>query len=239
MPDMRVTSLELHQKLGQMIDKARFEPVVVTKHDREHVVIVSAEHYAFLLQAARKARLTGSLSPEERALAVAAPFPARRSRNASSPKWPLPLKQTTAEIRKPACASDRKPSCRIAVNTARLHFGVNCGSSCHLQGMVARARHEVLKDTSGFLKFRSHQHQFDLPKRRKIAIGGNRRVFQPSAATARAFQKSLLVKAALMNEEGVWMRASSPYASSADAGKSFRLCVTMTLACRKRTVLHA
>ncbi len=64
---MRVTSLELHQKLGQMIDKARFEPVVVTKHDREHVVIVSAERYAFLLQAARKARLTGSLSPEERA----------------------------------------------------------------------------------------------------------------------------------------------------------------------------
>ncbi|MGO9546942.1 MAG: type II toxin-antitoxin system prevent-host-death family antitoxin [Rhodomicrobium sp.] len=75
MPDMRVTSLELHQKLGQMIDKARFEPVVVTKHDREHVVIVSAEHYAFLLQAARKARLTGSLSPEERALAVAATVP--------------------------------------------------------------------------------------------------------------------------------------------------------------------
>jgi prevent-host-death family protein len=75
MPDMRVTSLELHQKLGQMIDKARFEPVVVTKHDREHVVIVSAEHYAFLLQAARKARLTGSLSQEERAVAAAATVP--------------------------------------------------------------------------------------------------------------------------------------------------------------------
>ncbi len=75
---------------------------------------------------------------------------------------------------------------------------------------MARARHEVLKDTSGFLKFRSHQHQFDLPKRRKIAIGGNRRVFQPSAATARAFQKSLLVKAALMNEEGVWMLGLKP-----------------------------
>jgi prevent-host-death family protein len=72
---MRVTSLELHQKLGQMIDKARFEPVVVTKHDREHVVIVSAEHYAFLLQSARRARLTGSLSPEERWLAAAAAVP--------------------------------------------------------------------------------------------------------------------------------------------------------------------
>ena len=72
---MRVTSLELHQKLGLMIDKARLEPVVVTKHDREHVVIVSAERYAFLLQAARKARRTGSLSPEERTLAAAATVP--------------------------------------------------------------------------------------------------------------------------------------------------------------------
>lgn len=75
MSDMRVTSLELHQKLGEMIDKAQFEPVVVTKHNREHVVIVSAERYAFLLQAARKARLTGCLSPEECALAAVAAIP--------------------------------------------------------------------------------------------------------------------------------------------------------------------
>ena len=31
---MRVTSVELHQKLGQTIDRARLEPVIVTKHDR-------------------------------------------------------------------------------------------------------------------------------------------------------------------------------------------------------------
>lgn len=72
---MRVTSVELHQKLGQTIDKARLEPVVVTKHDREHVVILSAEHYAFLQQAARKARRTGSLTSEERALAADARVP--------------------------------------------------------------------------------------------------------------------------------------------------------------------
>ena len=72
---MRVTSVELHQKLGQTIDRARLEPVVVTKHDRDHVVILSAEKYAFLQQAARKARLTGSLTVEERALAVAAVVP--------------------------------------------------------------------------------------------------------------------------------------------------------------------
>ena len=75
MTDMRVTSLELHQKLGQTIDRARIEPVVVTKHDREHVVILSAEHYAYLQQAARKARRTGSLTVEERALAAAAIVP--------------------------------------------------------------------------------------------------------------------------------------------------------------------
>ena len=72
---MRVTSVELHQKLGQTIDKARVEPVVVTKHDRDHVVIVSAERYALMARAMRKARLTGSLTAEERALAAAAEVP--------------------------------------------------------------------------------------------------------------------------------------------------------------------
>lgn len=74
---MRVTSVELHQKLGQTIDRARLEPVVVTKHDRDHVVILSAEQYAFLLQAARKARRTGSLTADERTLAAAARVPSK------------------------------------------------------------------------------------------------------------------------------------------------------------------
>ncbi len=72
---MQVTSLELHQKLGQTIDQARVEPVVVTKHDRAHVVIVSAEFYTFLRDVARKARLTGTLSAKERAAAAAAAVP--------------------------------------------------------------------------------------------------------------------------------------------------------------------
>lgn len=72
---MRVTSVELHQKLGQTIDRARVEPVVVTKHDRDHVVILSAEEYAFLQQAYRKARLTGTLTGDERALAATAAVP--------------------------------------------------------------------------------------------------------------------------------------------------------------------
>jgi len=75
MANMRVTSVELHQKLGQTIDRARLEPVMVTKHDRDHVVILSAEEYAFLQQAVRKARLTGSLTVTERALAEKATVP--------------------------------------------------------------------------------------------------------------------------------------------------------------------
>ena len=75
MDELRVTSVELHQKLGQTIDKARVEPVVVTKHDRDHVVILSAERYALMASAMRKARLTGSLTSQERALAAAAEVP--------------------------------------------------------------------------------------------------------------------------------------------------------------------
>jgi prevent-host-death family protein len=75
MPDMRVTSVELHQKLGLMIDKARVEPVVVTKHDRDHVVIVSAERFAQMENALRRARLAGSLTTEERKAAAAAKVP--------------------------------------------------------------------------------------------------------------------------------------------------------------------
>lgn len=72
---MRITSVELHQKLGQTIDRARIEPVVVTKHDREHVVILSAERYALLEKSSRRARLTSSITAEERALFVAAEVP--------------------------------------------------------------------------------------------------------------------------------------------------------------------
>ena len=63
---MRITSVELHQRLGQTIDRARQEPVMVTKHDRDHVVILSAEEYAELRRTYRKARLTGGLTEEER-----------------------------------------------------------------------------------------------------------------------------------------------------------------------------
>ncbi len=74
---VRVTSVELHQKLGQTIDMARLEPVTVTKHDRDHVVILSAEAYDALRQGTRRARLTSSLTAEERAQIVAGRMPTK------------------------------------------------------------------------------------------------------------------------------------------------------------------
>jgi PHD/YefM family antitoxin component YafN of YafNO toxin-antitoxin module len=75
MTEMRVTSVLLHQNLGQIIDMARVKPVMVTKHDRDHVVILSAERYALMASAMRTARLTGSLTSAERATAAAAEGP--------------------------------------------------------------------------------------------------------------------------------------------------------------------
>jgi len=62
---MRITSVELHQRLGQTIDRARQEPVMVTKHDRDHVVILSAEEYAEMRQSYRKVGPINSMSDED------------------------------------------------------------------------------------------------------------------------------------------------------------------------------
>lgn len=49
MPEHRITSVELHSKLGATIDRAIAEPVIVTKHGRDHLVLLSAERYAAML----------------------------------------------------------------------------------------------------------------------------------------------------------------------------------------------
>ena len=77
MDETRVTSVELHKRLGELIDRAMTEPVMVTKHNRDHVVLISAEQFATLRMSARKARKTGSLTAEERAAASAAQVPSR------------------------------------------------------------------------------------------------------------------------------------------------------------------
>ena len=49
MTEKRITSVELHARLGAAIDRAVIEPVIVTKHGRDHLVMLSAERYAALL----------------------------------------------------------------------------------------------------------------------------------------------------------------------------------------------
>jgi len=77
MDETRVTSVELHKRLGELIDRAMTEPVMVTKHNRDHVVLISAEQYAALRISSLKPRKTGSLTQEERAAAMAAQVPSR------------------------------------------------------------------------------------------------------------------------------------------------------------------
>lgn len=52
MPRKRITSVELHARLGATIDSAVIEPVIVTKHGRDHLVMLSAERYAELVASA-------------------------------------------------------------------------------------------------------------------------------------------------------------------------------------------
>lgn len=47
----RITSVDMHAKLGAVIDRAVIEPVIVTKHGRDHLVMLSAERYAALVAA--------------------------------------------------------------------------------------------------------------------------------------------------------------------------------------------
>lgn len=50
---MKVTAADIGLDFGEIADKALLEPVIVTKHGRDHLVILSAEEYTRLLQARR------------------------------------------------------------------------------------------------------------------------------------------------------------------------------------------
>ena len=51
MAETRVTAVEMHAKLGATIDRAVIEPVIITKHGRDYLVMLSAERYAALVAA--------------------------------------------------------------------------------------------------------------------------------------------------------------------------------------------
>jgi prevent-host-death family protein len=60
----RVTASQFQQGFGALSDKARQGPVVITKHGRDSLVIMSAEEWGRLIRQVRRVGATADL-PEE------------------------------------------------------------------------------------------------------------------------------------------------------------------------------
>lgn len=68
MPDItRVTAAEFQRGFGALSDKAISQPVAITKHGRDHLVLLSAAEYARLKKRDRRVFATDEMSPEEAA----------------------------------------------------------------------------------------------------------------------------------------------------------------------------
>ena len=64
MPVTEVTSSQFQQSFGALSDKARHEPVVITKHGRPSLVVMAAEEWERLMRRDRKVHLTSQLPQE-------------------------------------------------------------------------------------------------------------------------------------------------------------------------------
>jgi prevent-host-death family protein len=64
MQPTKVTSSEFKQAFGTLSDKARHEPVVITKHGRDSLVLMAAEEWERLKRRDRRVGLTAELSEE-------------------------------------------------------------------------------------------------------------------------------------------------------------------------------
>ena len=64
MPATRVTASQFQQSFGALSDHARREPVVITKHGRDSLVVMAAEEWARLKRRDRRVGLADEL-PEE------------------------------------------------------------------------------------------------------------------------------------------------------------------------------
>jgi prevent-host-death family protein len=52
------TAVEFQRKFGEFQHQARREPVEITRHGRRELVLMSADHYDWLVAAARRAHRT-------------------------------------------------------------------------------------------------------------------------------------------------------------------------------------
>ena len=61
----KVSAAEFQRAFGTLSDKAAKQPVAITKHGRDHLVLLSAEEYARLKRRDRRVFLTSELSEEQ------------------------------------------------------------------------------------------------------------------------------------------------------------------------------
>jgi prevent-host-death family protein len=54
----RATAQEFQRKFGQYQDQAQREPVEITRHGRRQLVLMSADHYDWLMAATKRSHLT-------------------------------------------------------------------------------------------------------------------------------------------------------------------------------------
>lgn len=73
---VKVTSTQFIKTPGVYQDQAQREPVVVTKHNREHTVLLSAEEYRRLKRRDRQVFRTGELSDADIAAIAGVSAPA-------------------------------------------------------------------------------------------------------------------------------------------------------------------
>ena len=60
----KVTASEFQQAFGMLSDKARHEPVIITKHGRDSLVVMSTDEWARLKRRDRRVGRTEDLSEE-------------------------------------------------------------------------------------------------------------------------------------------------------------------------------
>lgn len=84
---IRVTAAEVQKDFETFHDRALQEPVEVSRHGKESVVIISAEQFRLLRQSSRRVIPVEDLTDEETALIEASEMPAgRRYHSSDLPK---------------------------------------------------------------------------------------------------------------------------------------------------------
>jgi len=56
----QTTAVEFQRKFGEFQHQARREPVEITRHGRRELVLMSADHYDWLIAAARRTHQTAN-----------------------------------------------------------------------------------------------------------------------------------------------------------------------------------